>query len=100
VGSAQRIRPEKLAAVAAFEESERFDELEKLALRYADGMTRTPADVPGDVFDALRQRLGPEELVELTTAIAWENFRARWNRALLIESDGLAPQVCLLAERG
>jgi len=94
VGSAQRIAPAKLTAAAAFDAAQ-LTELEKLALRYAEGMTRTPPDVPDEVFSGLRRWLGPEELVELTTAIAWENFRARWNRALRVESDGLAPWMSL-----
>ena len=43
-------------------------------------MTRTPANVSEELFGALLDRLGETQLVELTAAIAQENFRARFNR--------------------
>lgn len=57
-------------------------------LRYAEGMTRTPAEVPDHVFEELRKHLTTAQIVELTAALALENFRSRFNRALKIESDG------------
>ena len=61
-------------------------------LRYAEGMTRTPANVPDTVFEEVQGLFSTEQIVELTTAIALENFRARFNCALKVESDNL----CLL----
>ncbi|MBI3245213.1 MAG: carboxymuconolactone decarboxylase family protein [Deltaproteobacteria bacterium] len=61
-------------------------------LRYAEGMTHTPPDVSDAAFEELRALFSPEQIVELTAAIALENFRARFNCALKIESDNL----CLL----
>ena len=58
-------------------------------LRYAEGMTRTPAEVSDQVFAEVRALFSDEQVVELTQAIALENFRARFNCALKIESDGL-----------
>jgi len=66
-----------------------LDELEKLVVAYAEAMTRTPVDVPDALFAELRSRFSDAQLVELTNSIAWENFRARFNRAFLIEGDGL-----------
>ncbi len=63
-----------------------FSEAEKLALAYADAMTRTPVEVPDSLFDQLNARFSPAQLVELTAAIAWENYRARFNHAFGIES--------------
>jgi len=71
-----------------------------LALSYTDAMCRTPVAVPDEVFAGLRRYLSPAQLVELTHAIAWENFRGRFNRAFLVESDGLAAgSVCLVPAR-
>jgi hypothetical protein len=53
-------------------------------------MTRTPADVPDELFAALRARFDDAQLVELSTSIAWENFRSRFNRVFAVESDGLS----------
>ena len=58
-------------------------------LHYAEGMTRTPADVPDAVFTKIQALFSTEQIVELTAAIALENFRARFNCALKIESDSL-----------
>jgi alkylhydroperoxidase family enzyme len=100
VGGAQGIALEKLHALADWPSSDRFDELERAALAYADGLTRTPADVSDELFAKLRARFDDAQLVELTTAIAWENFRARFNRAFLVESDGLAEgAACLIPAR-
>ena len=56
-------------------------------LRYTEAMTRTPVEVPDALFAALRARLDPRQMVELTSAIAWENYRARFDHAFGIESQ-------------
>jgi alkylhydroperoxidase family enzyme len=58
-------------------------------LRFAEGMTRTPAEVSDEVFAEVRAQFSDAQVIELTQAIALENFRARFNCALKIESDGL-----------
>ena len=57
-------------------------------------MSRTPVEVPDDLFDELRRHFDDRGIVELTAMIAFENTRARFNRALHIESDGL----CMLPD--
>ncbi len=83
------ITDEQLEDLTAFETSPHFNRLEKAVLRYAEGMTRTPADVSEAVFEEIRALFSTEQIVELTAAIALENFRARFNCALKVESDGL-----------
>lgn len=51
-------------------------------------MTATPARVPAPLFRRLAEQLSPAQLVELTAAIALENFSARFNRAFDIEPGG------------
>ena len=75
--------------LAAFEASPHFDPREKAALRYAEQMTRVPAEISDATFEQIRNFFSSEQIVELTAAIALENFRARFNCALKIESDGL-----------
>jgi len=89
VGRNAGITDEQLTDLATFETSPHFDRQEKATLRYAEGMTHTPADVSDDVFAEIQALFSPEQIVELTTAIALENFRARFNCALKIESDDL-----------
>ena len=68
--------------------SERLDETDKLVLEYADALSSTPVDVPDELFDRLRARFDEEQLVELTAAIAWENWRARFNWAFGLGKEG------------
>jgi len=89
VGRNAGITDEQLEDLAVFETSPHFDNREKAVLRYAEGMTRTPADVSDVVFTEIQTLFTTEEIVELTAAIALENFRARFNCALKIESDSL-----------
>jgi len=79
----------QLEDLAKFEASVNFDSREKAVLRYAEAMTHTPAEVPDRVFEDIRELFSTEQIVELTAAVALENFRARFNCALKIESDGL-----------
>jgi alkylhydroperoxidase family enzyme len=75
--------------LTAFETSPHFDNREKAVLRYTEGMRRTPADVSDTVFAEIQALFSTEQIVELTAAIALENFRARFNCALKVESDSL-----------
>ena len=89
VGRDAGITDEQLGELAGFETSPHFDRREKAVLRYAEGMTRTPAEVSDAVFAEVRALFTSEQIVELTAAIALENFRARFNCALKVGSDGL-----------
>jgi len=84
------ISERQLEDLAAFEESAAFSELQKRVLRYATALTRTPAVVPEELFNSLREHFNPQQMVELTSMIAWENFRARFNRGFGVESEGFA----------
>ena len=88
VGRKQGITDEQLAELASFERSSLFSDLERSLLRYAEAMTRIPTDVEDALFAQLGRHLSEPQIVELTAMFAWENFRARFNRALHIESDG------------
>ena len=81
---------DELKAMVDWESSDLFDETDKLVIAYADGITRTPVDVPDEVFEGLRARFDEEQLVELTAAIAWENWRARFNWAFGLGKEGFS----------
>ncbi|MDQ6759031.1 MAG: hypothetical protein M3Z32_04070 [Acidobacteriota bacterium] len=83
-----------------FESSAEFNDRERLVMRYASAMTQTPVHVPDDMFDELRRSFNDKQLVELTSAIAWENYRARFNRAFQIEAEGFSDgALCSIPER-
>lgn len=73
-----------------YEASAEFNGLEKLVLRYAAAMTQTPMLVSDELFAQLRSHLTEKQLVELTSAIAWENYRARFNHAFGMEAEGFS----------
>jgi len=77
-------------ALADYETSAELTDLEKLVVRYAVEMTKTPVEVPDSLFENLKRNFSDRQLVELTSAIAWENYRARNNHALGIESEGFS----------
>jgi alkylhydroperoxidase family enzyme len=71
--------------------------LDRLVLEYADAMTRTPVEVSDALFARLRESFTDAQLVELTSAIAWENYRARYDHAFGIEGENFsAGAVCAL----
>ena len=96
----QGIRENQLLDLARFETSGNFDEDEKLVLRLAVALTRTPSDVSDDLYGQLRKRFSERELVELSAAISWENYRARFNRTFAVGSEGFSGEkFCVLQER-
>ena len=100
IGAKSGITPEQLADLPRYRESDRFDETERLVIDLAVAMTATPADIPDELFGALRERFDDRQLVELTAAIALENYRARFNWAFGIESQGFTEGgACALPER-
>lgn len=100
MGRAAGLGEAELRDLAHFEESPHFAEPEKLALRLAVAMSRTPADVPDELFAALRRHFDDAQLVELGGLIAWENFRSRFNRLFDVGAQGFsAGAFCPLPER-
>ena len=94
------VRAEQITALPDYLESAEFDAVERAVLAYADAMTTTPTSVDDRLFARLRQHFDEAQLVELTAAIAWENYRARFNRALGVESDHFAEgNACALPVR-
>ena len=90
MGRAAGITEEQLRDLAVYKDSPAFSPLEKLVIEYAVEMTKTPVGVPEALFAALHREFSEAQLVELTAAIAWENYRARFDHALTIESQGFS----------
>jgi alkylhydroperoxidase family enzyme len=90
VGRRHGVTEQQLLDLPHFEASPAFSGLEKVVLRYAVAMTRTPVEVSDELFAELQKHLSPPQLVELTSAIAWENYRARFDHALGVEAAGFA----------
>lgn len=89
MGSALGVSEAKILALADYATSPHYDEAERVALEYADAITRTDRDVDDDLFARLRAHYDDDAIVELTMVIAWENSSSKFNRALRIPSQGL-----------
>src|SRR6188472_335367 len=70
---------DKLRAVLG-EDRTPFNDTERLVIELADAMTDTPANVSDDLYARLRKQFSEEQLMQLGAQIAFENYRARWNR--------------------
>lgn len=86
---------DKVAELAAWRESRAFSELERVALEYAERITRTDRKVDDALFERVKRHFTEPQIVELTAAIALENFRSKFNPALGIEAQGF----CVLPKR-
>lgn len=73
-----------------------FTAAERAALEYAEAMTITGRGVGDELFARVRAHFSEPEVVELTAAVALENFRSKFNTALRIEAQGF----CLLRKDG
>jgi AhpD family alkylhydroperoxidase len=104
IGSAESqeagVTVEQVLALHEHETSDAFSEAERLVLDYAVAMTRSPLVVEDTLFDRLRAAFSPEQIVELTATVAWENYRSRFNHAMGIKAHGFAENgVCALPAR-
>jgi alkylhydroperoxidase family enzyme len=79
---------DKIRDVARAAESPLFADHERAALAYAEAMTITGQKVSDELFARVRACFSDAEIVELTAAIALENYRSKFNVALGIEAQG------------
>src|SRR5215217_5477186 len=92
---------DELVALATYRGSPLFDEVDKLVIDYAVGMSQTPVDVPDELFARLREHFTAEQIVELTHVIALENHRGRFNLAMGIGAAGFSEgMVCAVPAPG
>ena len=79
---------DKIRQLPAWRESALFSPPERDALEYAEKITITGEKVADDLFARLRAHFSEAQIVELTAAVALENFRSKFNPALGIEAQG------------
>lgn len=83
------VTDEELREVANWQDSKILGERERVAIEYAEEMSKTPVRVSDELFERLKKHFSDEQIVELSASIAYENYRARFNHALDIKSDNL-----------
>jgi alkylhydroperoxidase family enzyme len=88
VGRKAGLSNEKLSA-ARGDDMTPFNDTERLVIELADALADTPSNVSDDLYARLRNEFSEEQLMQLGGQIAFENYRARWNRLFNVGSDNL-----------
>jgi alkylhydroperoxidase family enzyme len=86
---------DKVAEVTAWRDSKLFSETERVALEYAEAVTYTDRQVDDTLFAKVKAHFTEPQIVELTAAIAFENFRSKLNPTLGVEAQGF----CMVPKR-
>ncbi|MCC5951872.1 MAG: carboxymuconolactone decarboxylase family protein [Acidimicrobiia bacterium] len=81
------IAEEKIAAIAHWQVADCFSPIERAVLAYTDALVHDGGRVADGVFDALRQELSDEEILELTYITALYDMHGVMSRALRTEFD-------------
>lgn len=81
---------EKIRSVADWRQSPLFDERERAVLEYTELATATPVAVSAEVVEKLRRHLSEQQIVELASWVALENYRSRFNGGLGLKSQGFS----------
>lgn len=90
----------ELAALADYQHSSLFSAQEKLVLDLAVAMSATPAEVPDELRAALLEQLTRAQFTEIAATVAWENHRARLNRAVGARAAGFSEGAyCVVPQR-
>jgi alkylhydroperoxidase family enzyme len=79
---------EKIRQVPTWRESRLFSDVERAALEYAERMTITGEKVTDELWRRLCAHFSEAQMVELTAAVALENFRSKFNVPLGVEAQG------------
>jgi alkylhydroperoxidase family enzyme len=86
---------DKLADLLNWRDSTLFSEPERVALEYAEAITYTDRQVDDALFARVKRHFTEPQIVELTAAIAFENFRSKFNPTLGVEAQGF----CVVPKR-
>ncbi len=100
MGRTNGVSEAQIEELGNYRDSDSFSPLEKTAMDYAVALTVTPSNATDELVAQLRKSLDERQLVELTTMIAWENFRARFNRGFDVAAQGFSEgAACPLPQR-
>ncbi len=93
------VTEEQLRDLPRYRESQTFSEEERLVVELAVEMIAVPVEISPGLLEKLRRCFDEAQLVELTATVAWENYRARFNRVFGVRPVGFSEGAyCLLPE--
>ncbi|WP_411725934.1 carboxymuconolactone decarboxylase family protein [Methyloglobulus sp.] len=78
----------KVEALERWQESELFDNKERVVLEYVEAMTYTDRQVDYGLTRRLYEYFNEDEIVELTGLIAFQNLSSKFNSALDLPAQG------------
>lgn len=78
---------EKIQAIRAWSVADVYSPIERAVLAYTDALVLQGGRVPDEVFDALRDGLSEEEILELTYIVCTYDMHATLSKALRLEFD-------------
>jgi alkylhydroperoxidase family enzyme len=99
VSRAMGVSERQLHELARYETSDAFDDDERLAIELAEAMLGEPVEIAPDLRARLEARFSRTQLIELASYVAWEHYRARFNRVLDVQPAGFSDgAVCVVPE--
>ena len=78
----------KLADLPRYRDSPHYDAAERVALDYAEAITRSDRQVDDALFARLREHYHDDAIIELTGMIAFQNMSSKFNAALDVAPQG------------
>lgn len=87
------ITDERIDAIRAWSVADCFSPLERAVLAYTDALVLEGGRVTDAVFDALRELLSDEEILELTYITCTYDMHATMSRALRLELDDVDDRI-------
>jgi len=78
----------KVEALEQWQESELFDNKERVVLEYVEAITYTDRQVDDDLTQRLYKYFNEDKIVELTGLIAFQNLSSKFNSALDLPAQG------------
>ena len=82
------IDEDKLWALDDWRGSDRFSDRERVALEYAESITRSDLEVTDNLMASLKQAFEDDAIIELTALIAFQNMSSKFNAALAVPPQG------------
>jgi AhpD family alkylhydroperoxidase len=78
----------KVDELDTWQQSEVFNDAERLALEYTEAVTRSDIQVTEDLVARMKECYSEDDLVELTGLIAFQNLSSKFNAALDVPAQG------------
>ncbi len=79
---------DKIEQLERWRDSELFDDRERAALDYAEGVTRSDTQASDEHIERLRKHFDDDAIIELTALIAFQNLSSKFNAALGVPAQG------------